>query len=232
MKNQIIVGPLLGFEQGNYYTVCILTDGLAGVPQLTVAGQTIPFAKLDTVGTAQFWRAEFQPAIPPGGKGSSVKYSITSAGKILADGHDRSEWKFYVPGATEQPCVAYASCNGFSSPDLLRDSSEPYALWQKMARTHSKTPYALLLMGGDQLYADQIWGANAKTAPELAAWMQKNYADQNKAVAGAAMVKEITTFYDWLYTDRWKSKDMSLMFASIPSVMMWDDHDIFDGWGS
>ena len=88
MKNQIIVGPLLGFEQGNYYTVCILTDGLAGVPQLTVAGQTIPFAKLDTVGTAQFWRAEFQPAIPPGGKGSSVKYSITSAaGKILADGH-------------------------------------------------------------------------------------------------------------------------------------------------
>ena len=25
---------------------------------------------------------------------------------------------------------------------------------------------------------------------------------------------------------------MSLIFASIPSVMMWDEHDIFDGWGS
>ena len=49
MKNQIIVGPLLGFERGNYYTVCILTDGLAGGPQLAVAGQTIPFAKLDVL---------------------------------------------------------------------------------------------------------------------------------------------------------------------------------------
>ena len=233
MKNQIIVGPLLGFEQGNNYTVCILTDGLAGKPQLTVAGQPVPFAALDKkVGTAQFWRAEFQPAIPAGGKGSAVKYSISSAGKMLADGHDRTEWKFYVPGAAEQPCVAYASCNGFSSPDLLRDSSEPYALWKKMTKEHGQKPYALLLLGGDQLYADQIWGANSKTSPELAAWMQKNYKEQNEVVASAAMVKEISGFYDWLYTDRWKSKEMSLMFASVPSVMMWDDHDIFDGWGS
>jgi hypothetical protein len=22
------------------------------------------------------------------------------------------------------------------------------------------------------------------------------------------------------------------MFASVPTLMMWDDHDIFDGWGS
>ncbi len=231
MKNPIIVGPLLGFESGDFYTVCILTDGLAAAPQLVVAGEKIPFAALDTVGGSQFWRAEFQPAIPDGATGTTVKYSVSTAtGQKLADGNDRTEWAFYIPGLMEHPRVAYASCNGFSSPDLLRDASEPYALWQKLSKTHSKTPFSLLLMGGDQLYADQVWAS--KDTPEIQAWMEKNYGDQNKATASAAMVKEITTFYDWLYTDRWKSNDMSLMFASIPSVMMWDDHDIFDGWGS
>jgi len=46
------------------------------------------------------------------------------------------------------------------------------------------------------------------------------------------MKNQIDRFYDELYIKRWSNKSMSLIFASIPSVMMWDDHDIFDGWGS
>ena len=231
MKTPLSVGPILGFEHGDFYTVCILTDSLAGTPKLEVAGKKIPFAPLELVGTAQFWRAEFQPAIPPGAKGTTLTYTIRAAdGTLLGDRHDREHWTFYLPGKKEQPLLAYGSCNGFSTPDLLRDVSEPYALWRKMSETHAKTPFALLLMGGDQVYADQIWSTQAPSPIE--AWMQKKYADQNKATAGAAMIKEIAKFYDWVYPDRWKSAEMSLMFASIPSVMMWDDHDIFDGWGS
>jgi len=231
MKTSIVVGPILGYERGDFYTVCILTDGLAGVPQLLVAGKKVAFALLERVGSAQFWRAEFQPAIPGGATGTALTYSLAAAdGTALADRQDQTQWTFYVPGATEHPRLAYTSCNGFSSAALMRDTSEPYALWQKMAATHKEKPFALLLMGGDQLYADAIWSAKAPSAIE--AWTQKNYADQNKATASAKMIKEITDFYDALYPNGWKSPDMAQMLATIPSVMMWDDHDIFDGWGS
>jgi phosphodiesterase/alkaline phosphatase D-like protein len=46
------------------------------------------------------------------------------------------------------------------------------------------------------------------------------------------MVQQIDRFYEKLYIERWSNPEMSLMLASVPSVMMWDDHDIFDGWGS
>jgi hypothetical protein len=231
MKTTVVVGPLLGFERGDFYTVCILTDGLAGTPTLEVGGKKIPFAPLELVGSAQFWRAEFQPGIASGATGISLKYLIRAAdGSLLSDQAGRAGWTFYVPGATEPARVAYASCNGFSSAALLRDTSEPYALWQKMADAHLEKPFALLLMGGDQLYADSVWSAKPGTAIE--AWTQKNYDDQNKAVASAKMIKEFTDFYDGLYPNGWKNPTMALMLATIPSVMMWDDHDIFDGWGS
>lgn len=227
----IVLGPILGYESGDFYTVCILTDGLSGVPQLEVAGGKIPFLPLELVGTSQFWRGEFQPAIPEGTMGARVTYSIRAAdGTLLSDKQALTQWTFYVPGAVEAARLAYASCNGFSSAALLRDTSEPYALWKKMAAAHQEKPFSLLLMGGDQLYADAVWSAKAPSAIE--AWMQKNYEDQNKAKANVAMINEITRFYDGLYPNAWKNPAMALMFATIPSVMMWDDHDIFDGWGS
>lgn len=43
---------------------------------------------------------------------------------------------------------------------------------------------------------------------------------------------EVDAFYFNLYCDRWSEPHSAKMFASVPTVMMWDDHDIFDGWGS
>ena len=54
----------------------------------------------------------------------------------------------------------------------------------------------------------------------------------------------IEDYYLNLYADRWLSKerggwdaktkplDAAQAMARTPTVMMWDDHDIFDGWGS
>ena len=232
MSNPIIVGPLLGYEQGGYYTVCILTEALASPPKLEVqvAGKTksVAFARKAGVGDNAFWRTEFKMAVPA--KGQAVEYQIKLKAERLRDRHERDGWQFYVPGKTEQPKIAYGSCNGFSSAKLARDTNEPYALWQKMATQHATAPFSLLLMGGDQVYADEIW--ESKRCPSLQLWNELNYKAQNSAKVTAAMQQEITAFYDWLYTARWSDENMSLMFASIPSVMMWDDHDIFDGWGS
>lgn len=229
MSNQIIVGPLLGFEDGDYYTVCILLEsGLTPVLRLPGLGQNHAFAKVATVGKNEFWRAEFQQPAPAAG--THVDYAIEVDGVALADQHGRTGWRLFVPGSGEQPLIAYASCNGFSSTKLARDTDEPYLLWQKMAAQHAATPFALLLMGGDQVYADEIW--ESKRCPSLKKWSDLDWKEQNQAKVTATMTREIAAFYDWLYPDRWRDEHMSLMFATIPSVMMWDDHDIFDGWGS
>ena len=46
------------------------------------------------------------------------------------------------------------------------------------------------------------------------------------------MAEEATFFYFTHYRQHWCSKHLADAFACIPQVMMWDDHDIFDGWGS
>lgn len=230
MSNPILVGPLLGFEDGDVYAVGVLLPAGSKPPGLEVSSRPKPvaFAKVATVGDNEFWHAEFTLRTPA--TGMHVSYGIQLGGAALSDQHGRASWMFYVPGKNEQPLIAYASCNGFSSAKLARDTDEPYTLWKKMAAQHAAKPFALLLMGGDQVYADDIW--ESKRCPNLQAWSDLNWKKQAAAKVSAAMAKEIASFYDWLYTDRWTDESMSLLFASIPSVMMWDDHDIFDGWGS
>jgi len=46
------------------------------------------------------------------------------------------------------------------------------------------------------------------------------------------MKGSVEDFYFNLYCERWSQPEPARMLASIPTVMMWDDHDIFDGWGS
>ena len=243
MSLKIMVGPLLGYEQGDFYTVCVLTEPLPVAPELQLSGVAagpVAFTQVGTAGGLSFWRAEFNLPVPA--NALNVGYRVLVAGGAIVDRHGRTDWGFYVPGAKESPRLAYASCNGFSSGDLAKNTPEPYRLWQKMHEQHAGTPktkdrpaqppqpFALMLMGGDQVYADEIW--QSKACPRLKAWGELSEDEQIAAKAGPAIQREIEGFYDWLYTDRWKDEDMSYMLASVPTVMMWDDHDIFDGWGS
>jgi hypothetical protein len=42
----------------------------------------------------------------------------------------------------------------------------------------------------------------------------------------------VEEFYFDLYLQRWTQIESSGLLAQVPSLMMWDDHDVFDGWGS
>ena len=87
--------------------------------------------------------------------------------------------------------------------------------------------YHLLVLGGDQLYSDEIWG-QLKT---LRDW--NDLPDKKKgAQPSEKMRREIESFYFNLYLRQWSREGIRDVLASIPSLMMWDDHDIFDGWGS
>ncbi|MDF2366820.1 alkaline phosphatase D family protein [Sneathiella sp.] len=225
------VGPVLGVESDTLYTVCFSTAEDTPKPEWVVDGNVVTCKQVGTTPTSTVWRGEQKITAPTGKSGKTVDYEIRVDGAAAECGNNRNKWEFYVPGKTETPKFAYGSCNGFSSLDLMHKTEDPYRLWQEMAEKHNdedETPFSLLLMGGDQLYADSIWTA----VPELQKWNAFPRKEKIARVANTTMRPQIDTFYDKLYQTRWTDPHMSRMLASIPSVMMWDDHDIFDGWGS
>ncbi|EJN31878.1 hypothetical protein PMI35_01159 [Pseudomonas sp. GM78] len=114
-------------------------------------------------------------------------------------------------------------------------------LWHE-GRIHDKglKRFHLLLMGGDQIYFDSIW----EDVKPLKKWVGMARKEQLTYEVSAALEKEIESYYFEHYAQRWLAKtrrdwgkgkpnlDAADAMARIPTVMMWDDHDIFDGWGS
>ena len=137
-------------------------------------------------------------------------------------------WSFHVPAAAGKPRMAFASCNGFSSAGEIKKVQDKNRLWTHMAALHAKDPYNVLIMGGDQVYADQIWEA----CPAIKAWVETPFETRRRRRFSSAMAAQVKRFYFNLYRDRWHQPEVEGMLSSTPTVMMWDDHDIFDGWGS
>lgn len=122
--------------------------------------------------------------------------------------------------------------------DYLLDKEQ---LWHE-TRTHDKDlqRFHLLLMGGDQIYFDSIW-EDLKT---LKQWVGLSRREQLTFKVSKTLEREIEAYYFGLYSKRWLAetrlpwgleninRDSADAMARIPTVMMWDDHDIFDGWGS
>lgn len=135
---------------------------------------------------------------------------------------------FHVPMPGRMPRIAYGSCNGFSSPKLMKDISNKNERWEHLYSKHITSPYDLLVLGGDQVYSDSMW----EQVPSLKRWSNRTGDDRWNAKWTQDMAKACDSFFANLYIDRWNQPFMRDALASIPSIMMWDDHDIFDGWGS
>lgn len=133
-----------------------------------------------------------------------------------------------LPAAGIPPQIAYGSCNGFSSLKAMKQVKDNNYLWKVMMQRHGMVPYHLLMLGGDQVYADSMW----ETLSTMKAWSKLSFDEANAAPFSAAMQAELAEFYFDLYTDRWAQPEVAAALATIPTIMMWDDHDIVDGWGS
>ena len=227
MSDKLALGPLLSVEDDNKYVICFLSKNDSDF-SIFIDKEEIKAEKIGILKSGNFYRAEFE--IKQSKKSKTITYNIlnNNTNSNTIDSFNRDSWSFYVPSSTEKPKFAYASCNGFSSPDLLAKTDEPYLLWDKLIEQHGNEPFSILIMGGDQVYADELWSK----VKELEEWSRLNMNDKIKRKATKAMIRNLDTFYESLYIKKWSDEQMSLCLASIPTVMMWDDHDIFDGWGS
>ncbi|MFC3034029.1 alkaline phosphatase D family protein [Pseudoalteromonas fenneropenaei] len=226
MASKLVLGPILGITSDTEYSWLVMTKPNVNQLDLVLNGNAVVFTKLGELTSGWVWRAS--AALPLTPNGTTHDYQVQLDGELASSAAGKSSWQFYQPGATEEPRMAYCSCNGFSDYKLLTSTETPYALWSKMQKLHGESPFSLLLMGGDQLYADSIW----TQVTSLKSWNEQPRDKKVKAQASKVMQQQIANFYGNLYVDRWNKQPFADMLASIPSVMMWDDHDIFDGWGS
>jgi hypothetical protein len=190
------------------------------VPAELVSGWSGPVPGLD----ATAWR--FDLVVRQTAVAQTIGYRV--AGK---------SHQFSVPALGATPAMAYVSCNGFSDARARKTLREPNAQWARLGRLHRQQerhngttfgPLELLLMGGDQIYSDDIWA----TCAELRAWTELDWHTRCRLPFSTSLKAELETTFAHFYLERWNQPPTAELLAAVPSVMMWDDHDIFDGWGS
>ena len=144
---------------------------------------------------------------------------------------DSDEWKFSVPAKDAAPHILFGSCNGFSDAKYMKHVKQKNFLWSDAVARHSDKPFHLMILGGDQIYGDPIWNENE--IPSLNKWVEQDWDCRVKSKFTKQMKDATNEFYFRnLYCNRWCQDEPARMFSTVPSIMMWDDHDIFDGWGS
>lgn len=125
--------------------------------------------------------------------------------------------------------IAFVSCNGQEHGDRGRPLGERNRMWTRLAGRHAERPLNLLLQGGDQIYADEVLDAH----PLARAWADgraDRHADDPAALAELA--DALADAFLARYLALLAQPEIVALGARVPTLAMWDDHDIVDGWGS
>lgn len=89
--------------------------------------------------------------------------------------------------------------------------------WAELAEFIEEAQPRFLLMMGDQVYLDQsgdLWDEHVRS----------RRSERRRGPRRAAMAEK--------YQQSWSRQVVRDIFANIPTYMIWDDHEIRDGWGS
>lgn len=133
-----------------------------------------------------------------------------------------------IPG-TEGPIrTAFFSCNGFHSKEDEESIGGSQKMWDSFRTVHKENPPHLMLFGGDQEYFDPLF-----KLPSIQEWLKRDYDERIELPFTEEMEREVAQFYFEKYLEKYKSgTPFAEATSSSASKQNWDDHDIFDGWGS
>jgi hypothetical protein len=158
----------------------------------------------DIVPTQPVARAVFKL---DGLRGTPVRYEIMESnadGKFAQVKPVTSEASFRpLPGGPLK--IALVSCNDIGADELPKPQRG--AMWRALLACVKAGEVDLILHAGDQIYGDK---------PPVG-WIR----EQGWVAA-----------YRQHYADTWSHPDIAPVLARCPSMMMWDDHEIYDGRGS
>jgi hypothetical protein len=121
--------------------------------------------------------------------------------------------------------IAFGSCRVASQHSVTRarrygvDALDAYAV--RTAQQPDDGWPDLLLMLGDQVYADDTTG---RTRERIAA-------RRDISVPPGAEVADFEE-YTWLYHESWSDPEIRWLMSTVPVAMIFDDHDVRDDWNT
>ena len=141
-----------------------------------------------------------------------------------------SEGLFRIARCNQKWRGGFFSCNGFdaSVPEQEKSKLKFGNVWEHLNATHAETPLHLLIWGGDQTYIDYIF----EDVPYLQDWVNMPWNEKWTCDFRDDLREQVEQYHFNTYVENWERPEVRNALSSIPSIMMWDDHDIFDGAGS
>ena len=138
---------------------------------------------------------------------------------------------FHIAQLNQHWRGGFFSCNGFDAyvPKEVASNLTYANVWNHLLSIHDERPLHLLVWGGDQNYIDFIF----EDIPFLRAWVNMQWNEKWTCDFRDDLKEQVEQYHFNTYAENWNCRpEVKRALSSIPSVMMWDDHDIFDGAGS
>ncbi len=214
---ELIVGPLLRHVGAGHATVWVETDGPCTV---AVAGCSTPTF---TVSGHHYALVVVTGLVP----GSVTEYDVRLDGVVVWPPPDSAfpPSRIRTLGHDGPVRVCFGSCRYATARSLAgRDDYGPDAL-DGLARRLAASPDAgwpdLLLLLGDQVYADE-------TTPDVRRRIRERRGGDSEPRGEVADFEE----YTWLYHESWRDPEVRWLLSTVPTAMIFDDHDVHDDWNT
>ncbi len=149
-------------------------------------------------------------------------YWFESDGCELAlEGLGKEDCVFYAPAPfSEEESFILLSCHNPFEFQKKNPGSTGWEMWGKLLELLKSNPsIRLLLLAGDQVYCDDLESKHDTTFKSTSPESIEN----TKA--------ELRKLFIEQYLQYWGDPTYRKVLARIPSLAIWDDHDITDGWG-
>ncbi|MCH0568355.1 alkaline phosphatase family protein [Streptomyces sp. MUM 136J] len=129
-----------------------------------------------------------------------------------------------TPGGDGPLRVSFGSCRWAARSGAAKDPAGPDALDALASRLtagpQDERPDLLVLLG-DQVYADE-------TSPAIRRRLAARRDPSDPPGGEVADYEE----YTWLYHESWLDPQVRWLLSTVPSVMIFDDHDVIDDWNT
>jgi hypothetical protein len=223
---ELVLGPLLRYVSDTCATIWVETDASCTVE---ICGrQTTTFL----VHSHHFALVVLEDLAP----GSSTPYEVHLDGdrRWPLPGSTFPESLIRTHGGAGPVRIAFGSCRASAPhkpPFTLRLDDHPEgrgvdalrALGVEMLQqSPDEWPHVLLFLG-DQVYADE-------SSPSTAARIERRRAAGDGPVHPPDRVVANFEEYSWLYHETWTPDVERWVLSTVPSTMIFDDHDMIDDW--
>lgn len=221
MSAELLIGPLLRRVVGTRATIWVETSAPATVRVTAgpAAGEATTFSAY-----GHHYALVVVAGLSPG---AETPYEVFVDGaKVWPEPESRyppSVIRTRAADDAEQPVkLVFGSCRETTQHATPRrlppDAMDAYS---RRLMTGAVPAPDLLVLLGDQVYADA-------PSPAIKRFLRR------RRTTGEAPKDQVVSYeeYTKLYLESWRDPEIRWLFATVPSVMIFDDHEIIDDWNS